>query len=142
MRTVQISKKYILREDGKLFNIKTGEEYIPSINHGYYKIKYKGKCMLLHRLIAELFIPNPENKPCIDHINHNTLDNRVENLRWVTVKENNDNKTKQLPKGIRRQDIEDKHEYNRLRLNDYRARNREKVNEYSRNYKRKLAHKV
>lgn len=42
----------------------------------------------IHRIIAELFIPNPDNKICVDHINRIRSDNRVENLRWVTHQEN------------------------------------------------------
>ena len=53
-------------------------------------IPYRKDCSI-HRLVAEAFIPNPENKSCVDHINGNKLDNRIENLRWVSYKENSNN---------------------------------------------------
>lgn len=45
----------------------------------------------VHRIVAQAFIENPFNKPCVDHINTVRNDNRAENLRWVTVKENRNN---------------------------------------------------
>lgn len=53
--------------------------------------KGQQKTFKIHRLVAQTFIPNPDNKPCVDHINTIRDDNRVENLRWVTHKENDNN---------------------------------------------------
>lgn len=62
---------------------------------GYLKVELytgsKRKSYRLHRLIAEAFIPNPQNKQFIDHINTIKTDNRIENLRWVTRSENMNN---------------------------------------------------
>lgn len=58
---------------------------------GYYRVMLNGKNKCVHKIVAEAFIPNPENKPQVDHIDSDISNNSVTNLRWVTPKENNNN---------------------------------------------------
>lgn len=48
----------------------------------------KSKSFMVHRMTATAFIPNPENKPCINHLDGNKYNNKISNLEWVTYKEN------------------------------------------------------
>lgn len=64
--------------------------------HGYYYVNLTGdngvkNRFAIHRLVATAFLPNPENKPAVDHIDCNKSNNNVSNLRWVTHSENSNN---------------------------------------------------
>ena len=66
-----------------------GEKLLkPILRNGYMYVSLQGKCFGVHRLVAQAFIPNLENKPQVNHKNENKQDNRVTNLEWVTAKEN------------------------------------------------------
>lgn len=134
MKEVQINRNLILREDGKLFNVKTGEEYVPPTRNNYYAVSIKHVTKNVHQLVMEYFgPPKPSSKHQIDHINRNPLDNRLENLRWVTPIENLYNKNNNQPIGERVCDYENIAEYAREKYN----KNKERMREYYREYKRK-----
>ena len=78
---------------GHVRNINTGNVIKHFTNRSGYKYCTLSKGgrkrnITMHRLIASTFIPNPHNKPFINHINCNKTDNRIENLEWCTPKEN------------------------------------------------------
>jgi hypothetical protein len=74
----------------KISNKRIKSQYISS--NGYYMIsarnEVKSKPYRVHRLLAETFIPNLENKPHVNHKDGNKLNNNITNLEWVTHKEN------------------------------------------------------
>ena len=78
-RIYEVSDLGRCRINGIIYEPKQHDEYLGFCNNR------------IHRIVAKLFVPNPDNKPCVDHINGDKHDNRAVNLRWVTYKENNDN---------------------------------------------------
>ena len=85
---------YQISNKGRLWSCKSNKYLKPFKNNkGYRMINIKAangkrKGELIHRLVALAFIDNPEGKPEVNHINCIRCDNRVENLEWVTRKEN------------------------------------------------------
>lgn len=88
--------RYQISNLGRVKSMYCGKERIlkPSItNWGYERIRIvdnsgKKVSLRVHRLVAQAFVPNPKNKPEVNHEDSNKLNNRAENLSWVTASEN------------------------------------------------------
>jgi hypothetical protein len=102
-KTIEDYSDYQISNFGRLQNKKTNVYLKPHLDiQGYENITIKNnnknKHFKMHRLIAKHFIPNPENKKTIHHKNNIKFDNRIENLEWATMSEQNlaINKTKNV----------------------------------------------
>jgi len=85
MEDYQVSNKGRVKNKHNNFLMNLRDEF------GYIKVSIQQNKYQVHRLVADAFIPNPENKPTVDHINRISKDNNLENLRWATYKEQIDN---------------------------------------------------
>lgn len=93
MKELDNFKGYYITKGGKVWSSKRNIYLTNSYTAGYEKtiIKKDKKCfnLSIHRLLAQAFIPNPESKLTVNHINGIKTDNRIENLEWATYSENN-----------------------------------------------------
>jgi hypothetical protein len=87
--------QYHIKSNGEVWGIRKNRCYLIEgwiSGKGYRSYTINGKSVDGHRLVAEKYLPNPNNYPQVDHINRVRHDNRVENLRWVTRQQNCENR--------------------------------------------------
>ncbi len=89
-------RSFLVSKDGLVKKLYTGQDKYKilegAINNGYRAIwvtKADGKrtAKYVHKMIAETFLPNPENKEYVVHLDHNKLNNTISNLEWATLDE-------------------------------------------------------
>lgn len=95
---------YSVTEDGQVFSNKSGvKKPLSQYNAGGYgKVRLfkdgKFKRFRVHRLVALMFIPNPKNLPCVNHIDGDNMNNRATNLEWTSFKENSQHAAPKMKK--------------------------------------------
>lgn len=83
------NNNYIVYSDGTIYSVRSKKFLKACVaSAGYKLVVLNGKSCYVHRIVAEAFIPNPNNLPQVNHINGDKTDNRVENLEWVTIRGN------------------------------------------------------
>lgn len=85
--------RYAVTEDGRVWSYpkstnNTKGQFLKGYTDRYTMVRMNRRHFLLHRVVAETFIPNPDNLPCVNHKDGSKDNNKVENLEWVSFKEN------------------------------------------------------
>lgn len=109
---VLMPHRFVRVHDTKVEPTRWDWEYGKDRGNGYLRVMVKGKTYSVHRIVAETFISNPDNKPTVDHIDRNRKNNTVSNLRWANRHEQNLNTEKfenARDYGVR--EFQDKNEY-------------------------------
>ena len=100
--------RWSVNEEGQIRNDETGKFLIGTILHTYryinFRWNHKQKNKSVHRLVAEAFLPNPDNLPYVHHKDGNRLNNKLDNLEWVSAAENNKIKNKKPVQSFARDD--------------------------------------
>ena len=83
---------YFISNFGRVFSKKSNKVMKNRVvsKNGYQQITLDNSQLLVHRLVAQAFIPNPNNLPCVNHKDENKKNNDVRNLEWCTYKYNNE----------------------------------------------------
>lgn len=109
--------KYGVERDGRVWSYHSQRYLKPWLNRqGYHRVALGNKSFGVHRLVAITYIPNPENKRDVNHKDHNPANNHLDNLEWMTPKENIhycmlagrhlNNRTKKLTADMRKEILE------------------------------------
>lgn len=144
----EFSEYYLVSNNGNVFSKHTDRVMTPKISHtGYCRVTLCNngyqKVVSVHRLVAMAFVPNPLNKPTVNHINEIKTDNRAINLEWATNAEQNIHGTRierarkhtdYKARQIDYSQVASKHDYKRLAELNGKAtavyRNGEKLGEF------------